>query len=285
MLVNDDRVAPSPREVILVASEGSFERLLRIKLKGFYFSTYDIVNWMIDQQRAGADGVVPVTRWSSLTIDIENEKEPIWRRPGIGGPWSVPIMNGLIFRMRNAKQPISYIFQDSSEQFLDTVPVTVPIIPSGGVRSGSDVIGYLIAGGNAAEICAQVILEGTRVAERVEREIYEWMEQKGYHNIGEFQGSLRLMEHAKAKDIPQWIPVVDETTCTACERCVQACPNGAIKLLDDCASIDQDYCEGCRTCYYICPAGAISLHYCPVNNQIILTGYRSTHWKYCTLRL
>ena len=55
MPVNNAGVAPSLREVILVASEGSFERLLRIKLKGFYFSTYDIVNWMIDQQRAGAD--------------------------------------------------------------------------------------------------------------------------------------------------------------------------------------------------------------------------------------
>jgi dihydroorotate dehydrogenase len=83
-------------------------------------------------QKAGADGVVPATRWLSLHVDIDKEKDPVWRGPGIGGPWSVPIMNGLIFRMRNAKQPVTYVFQDSSEQFPDAVPVTVPITPSGG---------------------------------------------------------------------------------------------------------------------------------------------------------
>ena len=219
----------------------------------------DTIGNAVVAQKAGADGVVPVTRWPSITIDIENERDPVWRGPGIGGPWSVPIMNGLIFRMRNAKQPISYIFQDSSEQFLDSASVDVPIIPSGGVRSGADVIGYLIAGANASEICAQVILEGTGVANRIEKEIYEWMEQKGYHSINEFQESLRLLEHDKAKDIPQWIPVVDAATCTACERCVEACPNSAIQMLDNIAHIDKDYCEGCRTCYYICPTEAISL--------------------------
>ena len=219
----------------------------------------DTIGSAVVAQKAGADGVVPVTRWSSITINTENEKDPVWRGPGIGGPWSVPIMNGLIFRMRNAKQPISYIFQDSSEQFLDSVSVDVPIIPSGGVRSVSDVIGYLIAGANAAEICAQVIVEGTGVAKRIEKEINEWMERKGYHSVREFQGSLKLLEHDEAKNIPQWIPSVNPDTCNACKRCVKACPNGAIKMLENVARIDLDYCEGCRTCYYICPTEAISL--------------------------
>ena len=219
----------------------------------------DTIGSAVVAQKAGADGVVPVTRWSSITIDTENEKNPVWRGPGIGGPWSVPIMNGLIFRMRNAKQPISYVFQDSSEQFLDSAMVDVPIIPSGGVRSGSDVIGYLIAGANGSEICAQVILEGTGVAKRIEKEIKEWMERKGYQSIGEFQGSLRLLKHDEAKDIPQWIPAVDAATCNACKRCVKACPNSAIKMIDNIARIDLDFCEGCRTCYYICPTEAISL--------------------------
>jgi dihydroorotate dehydrogenase/Pyruvate/2-oxoacid:ferredoxin oxidoreductase delta subunit len=219
----------------------------------------DSIGAAVTAQKAGADAVVPVTRWSSITIDTENEKDPVWRGPGIGGPWSVPIMNGLIFRMRNANQPISYVFQGSSEQFLSTASVDVPIIPSGGVRSGSDVIGYLIAGANASEICAQVILEGAGVAKRIEKEIQAWMQRKGYRSIGEFQGSLRLLKHDEAKNIPQWIPTVDAATCNACKRCVKACPNSAIQMHEDLACIDLDYCEGCRTCYYVCPTGAISL--------------------------
>jgi len=210
-------------------------------------------------QKAGADGVVPVTRWVSLSIDIDHEREPVWRAPGFGGPWSVPIMNGFIFRMRHASQPIGYLFGDSSEQFSNAISVTVPIIPSGGVRFGADIIGYIIAGANAAEMCTQVIIEGPGVAGRIEREIRSWMEQKGYQRIGNFQGILRLLEPDRAKDIPQWLPIVDEDSCNACMNCVQACPNQAIDIANDIACIDENRCEGCRTCYHICPRDAIYL--------------------------
>lgn len=210
-------------------------------------------------QRAGADGVVPTTRWVSLPIDIEHEKAPILRGPGMGGSWSVPIMNGLIFRMRHATQPITYFMRTSSAQFPNAIPVTVPIIPSGGVRSGADVIGYLMAGANAAQICAQVILEGVRVAARIEKEIRDWMEQKGYQKISEFQGIVSLLDHSQAKEVPRWLPVVDESLCNACMDCIEACPNEAISLVNGMAHIDEDYCEGCRCCYYVCPTSAISL--------------------------
>ena len=52
ILVNNAGVAPKVREDILVASEESFDRLLNINLKGPYFLTQNIANWMIDQKRA-----------------------------------------------------------------------------------------------------------------------------------------------------------------------------------------------------------------------------------------
>lgn len=219
----------------------------------------DTVAMASTAQKAGANGVVPVTRWISLSIDLEHEKDPVWRAPGIGGSWSVPIMNGLIFRMRHASQPIGYLYGGSSKQFPDDISVTVPIIPSGGVRSGADVIGYIIAGANAAEICAQVLIEGPSAAGRIEREIRGWMEQKGYQRISEFQGILRLLEPEQAKHIPQWLPIVDEDSCNACMNCIKACSNQAIDLVNNIACIDESRCEGCCNCYYICPTDAISL--------------------------
>jgi len=209
-------------------------------------------------QSVGADGVVPVTRWISIPIDFEDEKTPTWRGPGIGGPWSAPIMNGLIYRMRHADQPIAYLYGGAEGAF-NTAPVSVPIVASGGIRHGTDVIGYLMAGADAAEICAQVILEGVGMAERVEREMHSWMDRKGYSRIDELKGTLRLMEPADRGKLPQWLPVVDETRCSECDICVKACVDEAIGLVDGTAHIDEELCEGCRTCYYVCPKGAITL--------------------------
>jgi len=51
ILVNNAGVAPEKREDILVATEESFDRLMRINLKGPYFLTRDIASWMIAQKK------------------------------------------------------------------------------------------------------------------------------------------------------------------------------------------------------------------------------------------
>ena len=51
MLVNNAGVAPSERSDLLQASEESFDRVLGINLKGPYFLTQLIANWMIDQKK------------------------------------------------------------------------------------------------------------------------------------------------------------------------------------------------------------------------------------------
>lgn len=50
---------------------------------------------------------------------------------------------------------------------------------------------------------------------------------------------------------------VDLDTCAGCGVCVEACPQGAIQLLDYRAVIDQARCTGCQACVEACPNGAI----------------------------
>ncbi len=219
----------------------------------------DAVGMAYFAQQAGADGVVPVTRWSTISMDIERETEPEWRGPGMGGPWSVPIMNGLLFRMRHADRPIMYLFSKEQGTFPQGGPVEIPIVPSGGVRSGADVIQYVMMGGDAAQICVQVIMEGVQVAGRIEKEMRDWMDRKGYQKLDDFRGKVRLLQPSEAKDMPQRLAVVDADKCTGCERCVKACPNEALSLSDGKAKLDVRFCEGCSACFYICPTNAISL--------------------------
>jgi NAD(P)-dependent dehydrogenase (short-subunit alcohol dehydrogenase family) len=52
MLVNNAGVAPSKRMDLLEATEESFDRVMGINLKGPYFLTQHVANWMIEQKKA-----------------------------------------------------------------------------------------------------------------------------------------------------------------------------------------------------------------------------------------
>jgi 3-oxoacyl-[acyl-carrier protein] reductase len=53
LLVNNAGVAPEVRADILEASEASFERLIKINVKGPYFLTQLVARWMIEQRKSG----------------------------------------------------------------------------------------------------------------------------------------------------------------------------------------------------------------------------------------
>jgi 3-oxoacyl-[acyl-carrier protein] reductase len=63
VLVNNAGVAPAVRADLLEAGEESFDRLLRINLKGPYFLTQAVARWMGEQQ--GADG-----DWAGCIVNV-----------------------------------------------------------------------------------------------------------------------------------------------------------------------------------------------------------------------
>jgi len=54
------------------------------------------------------------------------------------------------------------------------------------------------------------------------------------------------------------IPKINAAKCKACERCIRICPQRAIHLENNIATIDYDLCYGCAECITICRNDAIS---------------------------
>lgn len=87
---------------------------------------------------------------------------------------------------------------------------------------------------------------------------------KGHEAAG-FGGALKNVgmglgcRSAKQRMHSDFTPEVSAEKCTACKRCVQWCPVGAITIGPDrVAVVDFEVCYGCGECVAACPYGAIA---------------------------
>lgn len=86
VLVNNAGIAPRERADILMTSEKSFDEVLGINLKGTYFLTQEIANWMIDQKRMDTtfSGCIINITSISATVASVNRGEYCISKAGLG---------------------------------------------------------------------------------------------------------------------------------------------------------------------------------------------------------
>lgn len=69
-LINNAGVAPNVREDLLDASPESFDRLIRINLRGPYFLTQRVAHWMIEQRKEDSSFAASIVNISSISATI-----------------------------------------------------------------------------------------------------------------------------------------------------------------------------------------------------------------------
>jgi 3-oxoacyl-[acyl-carrier protein] reductase len=85
VLVNNAGVAPDVRADILEAGEASFDRLININLRGPYFLTQSVANWMIAQKKADVafKGVIVNVSSISATVASVNRGDYCISKAGV----------------------------------------------------------------------------------------------------------------------------------------------------------------------------------------------------------
>ena len=71
-----------------------------------------------------------------------------------------------------------------------------------------------------------------------------------------------------------YLPTINHEKCTKCEKCIEACPIGAISKIDDKITIDKKVCLGCGVCVRSCQFESLSLKR---RQEEIITPLNSVH--------
>lgn len=69
--------------------------------------------------------------------------------------------------------------------------------------------------------------------------------------------AARIYVACSSHDMGRGVLNVCSVGCIACRRCEKACPQGAIQVIDNLATIDYAKCNGCLECVKVCPTKVI----------------------------
>jgi len=121
---------------------------------------------------AGADGITAINTIRAMAIDVET-KRPILSNK-IGGLSGTPI------------KPIAVrcVYEISSK-------FDIPIIGCGGISTWQDAVEFILAGASAVQFGSVLGEHWTEVFMEINNGIQNYMEQKGFSNIGEMIGQAK----------------------------------------------------------------------------------------------
>lgn len=192
---------------------------------------------------AGADGLALINSFGPcLGIDPETALPLLGSKEGYGwlsGPALKPLALRCIYDVARA--------------------VPLPILGAGGVSRGVDAIEMMMVGASAVQVCTAAILQGPNTLGKIVAEVDAWLDEHGYHSVGEIQGlTIRKL---KERSFRTWAipPTLNVEACTGCRLCETSCVYRAIRVIDKKATLDAGLCAGCGLCVTRCRPGALRI--------------------------
>jgi dihydroorotate dehydrogenase (NAD+) catalytic subunit len=131
----------------------------------------DISAIAISAEEAGADSISLVNTFLGLAVDLKSRK-PVFKNTfaGLSGPAIKPLALKLVWEAASH--------------------VHIPVIGIGGIRSGQDVLEFILAGASAIQIGTANLIEPA-ASVRIIQETSEAMDQLNIHHLDDIRGTLK----------------------------------------------------------------------------------------------
>ncbi|MFX1264667.1 MAG: hydrogenase iron-sulfur subunit [Promethearchaeota archaeon] len=193
--------------------------------------------------------------------DIRTEDENIYRAARDSG---VIFIRGSIGRVKETDQGMTCRIENSLESLVREVTVdTIAVFPVVGPASNTKEVATVLGLNRNEGGFIKIRYSKMKPVQTSRRGIF--VAGNAYMPMG-LEDALSSAQNAALEAFKivrsplkrfGWIPVVDEEQCDVCKACTDACPNDALRVIDDRIVHIPAHCEFCGICVSACPTRAI----------------------------
>jgi dihydropyrimidine dehydrogenase (NAD+) subunit PreA len=199
----------------------------------------------------GADAVSLINTIMSITnVDLDAmAPAPVVDGQGTHGGYCGPAVRPIALRM------VADIARDPEMRGL-------PISGIGGISTWRDAAEFIALGAGSVQVCTAAMHHGFRIVDDMISGLSNWMDEKGYRAIADFQGRA-------VKNYVHWgdlnlnfktIAEINQDLCIKCGLCHIACEDTSHQSIAALRvdgrrryEVIEEECVGCNLCAHVCP--------------------------------